>query len=203
MEQKQNILQTAAEMFFRYGIKRITMDDISREMGISKKTLYQSFDEKDEIVMSMCEMMVKQNISDTERIASEAKDPVHEAILIGKHISAVFAKINPVFFYEVKRYYPKAWARFEHFKETHIRKMLESNLKKGVEMKIFRSDVDIEMLSRYRLIQVDLGLDPSIFKTKKNIAEVQVFLLDHFLHGITTIKGHKLINKYKDLQDEE
>jgi TetR/AcrR family transcriptional regulator, cholesterol catabolism regulator len=203
MELRNKILFAATELFFRYGIKRITMDDISREMGISKKTLYQSFKEKDEIIASMCEVMMKQNIKEMELLTKAAKDPVHEAIETGKHISKVFSKINPVFFYELKRFCPAAWSQFETFKQTHIMRILVNNLKKGIELKIYRSDLNIDLVARYRLAQVDMGLDPTIFKTEKNLAEIQVFLLDHFLHGITTIKGHKLINKYKELQDEE
>lgn len=204
MELREKILRSATEMFFRYGIKRITMDDISREMGISKKTLYQSFKDKDEIISNMCDGTMSDNLQEMERISREAKDPIHEVIESGKHISRIFARINPVFFYEVKRFYPEAWKRFEQFKEKNLMRILETNLRKGIEMKIYRADLNINLMARYRIAQFDMALEPGFLANDKlSLGEIQLLLLDHFLHGITTIKGHKLVNKYKELKDDE
>ncbi len=204
MEPKDQVLKTAMDMFFRYGVKRVTMDDISREMGISKKTIYQKFKDKDDIIENLISLMLAENLKEIEHISAIAKDPVHEVIETGKYLSKVFSCINPVFIYEIKRYYPKAWKKLEHFKAKHIMHVLESNLKKGIELKIYRGDLNIPLMAHYRLKQFDLAFEPGAFPVDKlSLGEIQVQLLDHFLHGITTIKGHKLINKYKELQDEE
>lgn len=204
MALKQKILKTATEMFFRYGIKRVTMDDISREMGISKKTLYQHYKEKDEIISVMCDKQIEMNLCDMDEIEKKAKDPVHEIIMIQEYVSKLFSKINPVFFYEAKRFYPNAWVRLEEFKHSYMKKALEKNIKKGMAMKIYRADINVQLMAQYRLWQFDISLDPDTFPTDKiTLGELQVVLLDHFLYGITTLKGHKLINKYKKLKDDQ
>jgi len=197
-------MQAATELFFRYGIKRITMDDISREMGVSKKTLYQCFTDKDEIVEKLTEEQINFNVNCMEDICNSTKDPIHEVMESAKYMSSVFTKINPVFFYDLKRYYPNAWEKFNQFKEKHMMRILERNLKRGLESGIYRADLNVNLMARYRVAQFDLGLDPNVFPLDKmTLAEIQIQLLEHFLYGITTVKGHKLINKYKQLHEEE
>ncbi|MBC7862119.1 MAG: TetR/AcrR family transcriptional regulator [Bacteroidia bacterium] len=204
MELRNKIITAATDLFFRFGIKRITMDDISREMGISKKTLYTSFKDKDEIVDQLLEYSLCENVKNIDRINENAKDPIHELIESAKMMSSVFSRINPVFFYDLKRFYPSGWEKYQVFKEKNIMKIIENNLRRGVEMKIYRADLNIPVMTKFRVSQFDLALDPTIFPSDKfSLAETNALLLDHFMHGITTIKGHRLINKYKELKEDE
>ena len=82
MEAQEKILKTSLELFFKYGIKRVTMDDIAKELGMSKKTIYQFYKEKDDLVNQLCEIeMLKQEVQFDE-IQKLAKDPIHEIMLI-------------------------------------------------------------------------------------------------------------------------
>ena len=82
--------------------------------------------------------------------------------------------------------------------------MIERNLKKGILEGLYRTDINIKIISKMRLETMEMGFNPMIFSPEDyNIREVQMQLLNHFLHGITTLKGHKLINKYKEITDEE
>lgn len=203
MKVRDKIVSSATALFFRLGAKGVTTDDISREAGISKKTLYQEFKDKEEIILSVCQASLDAQLMMMENIRKISKDPVHEIILTGNHISKVYGMINPVLLYELKRYYPIAWEILDRFKKNHIMKILETNISKGIEMGIYRKDINVNLMARYRLAQVDLALDQDVFPLEKvGLAEIQVSLLDHFLHGITTLKGHKLLNKYKKLKEE-
>ena len=82
--------------------------------------------------------------------------------------------------------------------------MEKKNLKKGIAQGLYRSEIDTKIMARLRIEEVDLAMNPAVFPPDKfNLTVVQVALLDHFLHGILTIKGHKLINKYKQVIEEE
>ena len=201
---KEKIIVSATNLLFRLGARAVTTDDISREAGISKKTLYKEFGDKEEIIHSVCKSALGFQLQMIQEIAKKSKDPVHEIILTGNHISQVFGKINPVLLFDLKRYYPEAWKLLDQFKKKHIMKILESNLKRGVAMGIYRSELNIALMAHYRLAQFDLALEPDLFPVDKmSLGEIQVSLLDHFLHGITTIKGHKLLDKYKKLNHEK
>ncbi|MFN5181563.1 MAG: TetR/AcrR family transcriptional regulator [Bacteroidota bacterium] len=201
---KEKIISSAASLLFRLGARSVTTDDISREAGISKKTLYKEFSDKEEIIISVCKTTLSLNLQMMEEIAKKSKDPVHEIILTGNHISRIFGTINPVLLFELKRYYPEAWKLLDHFKKKHVMKILENNLKKGIEMGIYRPELNVSLMAHFRLAQFDLALEPDIFPIENvSLGEIQLSLLHHFLHGITTIKGHKLLDKYKRLNDEK
>ena len=116
METKDRIVLGARELFFKYGIKSITMDDIAKHLGISKKTIYQFFDDKDQIVLSLMNQTLIINQSNFDAISKSAKDPIHEIVLTAEHMRNIFTEINPIVFSDMKKYYPEAWIQFIQFK---------------------------------------------------------------------------------------
>ncbi len=198
------ILYAAQELFFRYGIKRITMDDIARHLSVSKKTIYQYFEDKNKIVDSLCAVSLTENEEKFRQIAESRKDPIHEMLETAKFMTETFSKINPVFFYDLQKLYPSAWKRFNDFKNSKIMTMLKDNLEVGIQKGFYRKNINIELMAQYRIIQVDLTFSPDVFSNSAySIAEINEAMLDNFMHGITTLKGHRLINKYKHIQEEE
>ena len=200
METQDRILQAAQELFFKYGIKSITMDDFAKHLGISKKTIYQFFENKDQIVNTLTkESLVKRRCSFDE-IAKTSTNAIGEIMEMMKNMSAVFTQMNPNLFYDMQKYHPAAWKQFRDFKEECIMSKVEENLQKGIHQKLYRADINIKILAKLRIEQVEMAMNPAVFPPDKfNLSVVQIALLDHFLHGITTLKGHKLINKYKQL----
>ena len=82
--------------------------------------------------------------------------------------------------------------------------MVEGNLHKGVEQGLYRKDMNIPIIARLRIEEIEMGFHPNVFPPDKfNFAKVQMEVFNHFMHGITTIKGHKLINKYKQITEED
>ena len=204
MEGQDRILEGARELFFSYGIRSVSMDDIARHLGMSKKTVYQNFKDKDEIVNMLLVASLESNEKQLKKLETDSKDAVQEIILIMKHIAEMFSRINPNLFYDMQKYYPEAWKTFQAFKQRSMIKMVETNLQHGISQGYFRNDINVRILAKMRIEQVEMAMNPMIFPHDKyNIAEVQLCMIDHFLHGITTLKGHKLLNKYKNINEDE
>ena len=204
MEPKDRIVLGAGELFFKYGIKSVTMDDIAKHLGISKKTIYQFFDDKDQIVLSLMDNTLVINQSSFDIISKSAKDPIHEIVLTAEHMRNIFTQINPIVFSDMKKYYPTAWIQFRQFKEKCIFEMIVTNLEKGIKVGLYRNNIDLKILAKFRIEQVEMAMDHNIFPLDIfNLTKVQVELLDHFLRGICTLKGHKLMNKYQQIIEEE
>jgi hypothetical protein len=204
MEPKERILKGAEELFFRYGIKSVTMDDIAKHLGISKKTIYQSFSDKDEVVHTLMQLKLKEDKHTVEECASGSANIIEEIFKMMQHISSVFGKINPNAFYDLQKYHPKSWDLIKTFKENCVQQMMEDAMVKGVKDGIVRPDINIKIMAKLRMEEVEMGFNPELFPPDKfKILDVQLALLDHFLHGICTLKGHKLVNKHKQLQEEE
>lgn len=203
-ETKDRILTAAHELFYKYGIRSITMDDIAKHLSISKKTIYHFFEEKDEIVGACCNGDLKDHGCRMEDITAHSKDAVHEMIECMKYLGEMFSAMNPNLFYDLQKYHPASWKIFMNFKNHNIMKMVEDNLRRGIKEELYRPDINIKVLAKLRIEEVELAMNPDAFPPGKfNLQDVQLALLDHFIHGITTLKGHKLINKYKKIKEEE
>lgn len=203
MEIKEKILKGAEELFFKYGIKNITMDEIAKHLGMSKKTIYLYFKDKDEIVHFLILDKIEEDKCIFGKTHTESENIVVEAFAVMKNIREVMGHVNPILFYELAKFYPKTWEKFNEFKRDFIRVNLESSLRKGQQQGLVRRDININILSTTRLETIDMSFNTQIFPTDKfNLVDVHVALTEHFLYGICTLKGHKLINKYKNITEE-
>jgi AcrR family transcriptional regulator len=201
---KERIMQAAHDLFYQYGIRSITMDDIAKHLSISKKTIYQFFEEKDEIVGACCSTDLSDHNCKMEEIVKNSKNAVHEMIECMKYLGEMFSGMNPNLFYDLQKFHPASWKVFRSFKEEKIMAMVETNLRRGIKEGLYRPDINIKILAKLRIEEVELAMNPVAFPPSKfNLKEVQVTLLDHFIHGITTLKGHRLLNNYKKINEEE
>ncbi|MDP1746854.1 MAG: TetR/AcrR family transcriptional regulator [Bacteroidota bacterium] len=204
METKDRILLGAEELFFKYGIKSITMDDIAKHLGISKKTIYQFYSDKNEIVETLMVQRMQTNECEFKQIAKESANVIEEVFAMMKHMGVMFLQMNPNLFYDMQKYHPSSWKLFKQFKENCIERMVEDSVKRGIAQGLVREDINTKIVARLRMEEVEMGFNPEAFPPDKfKIVDVQLALLDHFLHGICTIKGHKLINKHKEVTEDE
>lgn len=203
MQVSDKILKGAEELFFKYGIKNITMDEIARHLSISKKTIYQFFKDKDDIIHSLTEYSLKEDKCRIEHARESSKNVIEEVFKIMDEMREMFSRINPIFFYEIYKYYPNTWKIFESFKKDFIYKSVQDSLRRGQEEGLIRQDIDIKILSTLRVELVEIGMRGDMFPTDKfKIVDVQMALTEHFMYGVCTLKGHKLMNKYKNIEEE-
>ncbi|MEN9521812.1 MAG: hypothetical protein RL065_189 [Bacteroidota bacterium] len=201
-EIKLKIIQASYQLFHRLGIRSITMDDIARELGMSKKTLYQHFADKDEIVKQAIQAHILLIQRTMNEVKKQSKDAIQEIMMTSERMSEFIRGMNPTAFHDMKKYYPEAMKIFEEHQQKYFYSVLESNIKWGIAEGLYRKDIDIEITAYKRMHEVESGCNPEIFPIKKfNIETIQKCLLDQFMHSICTLKGHKLINKYKNIDE--
>ena len=201
--QKVNIVKGAEKLFFKFGIRNVSMDEIAGELGMSKKTLYKYFHDKDEIVHSLMIQKIEEDKCMFTKTYKESSNVVEEVFGIMRNMRDILTSINPVIFYELQKYYPNTWKVFLDFKHGFILEQLERSILKGQLQGLVRNDIDIKIVSKMRLENIDMGFSQSVFPPDKfNMLEVQLAMTEHFLYGICTLKGHKLINKFKNINEE-
>lgn len=180
------------------------MDDISRHLAVSKKTIYQYFKDKDYLVDRLTHQTLKVNECEFDRIQNQQNDPIAEIMEMMKHVKMMFSRMNPNLFYDMMRYHPSSWQRFKVFKEQKMLSMVEANLQRGMQMGLYREDLNYKVIARLRMEQITLAMNPDAFPPDKfSHVDVQMQILTHFLYGVCTLKGHKLINKYRQLHEED
>lgn len=191
-------------LFYKYGIKHVTMDDIARELGMSKKTIYQFYKEKDDLVNQLCDIQLKEQERKFEELNATAKDPIYEIMMISAQIREMVQQINPLFFLDLQKFYPMSNQRFQKFRADFAHKLILNNIRKGIEIGVYRADLDPDFVANYRLVQIDMLMFGNHFPIDKiGFAGLHELMLDLFVYGICTIKGHKLINNYKKIKEEE
>jgi TetR/AcrR family transcriptional regulator, cholesterol catabolism regulator len=194
------IIETAGYLFRKYGVKSISMDDIARELSISKKTIYQFFKDKNEIVCLTTSKYLSHQKEKFDKIQQESDNAIeklHKATLFAREI---FEKINPYILYDIKKYYKDAWELYLDHEKNVMYESLISTLREGIREGLFRPDINVEVLATLRMEEVKLAFDRDIFPEEEfNFQEVQYQILDHFFYGIITEVGYALLNKYKKI----
>ncbi|ASU34605.1 TetR/AcrR family transcriptional regulator [Mucilaginibacter xinganensis] len=203
MSQIERIIQGGEELFLQAGIKSVTMDDIARHLGMSKKTIYQFFKDKNELVIALVKKKLKEDEEQISEIISRSANVIEEMINMMKCSEDIFSRINPIVIHDMQKYHPDAWAEFQKFKSEVLIRTLEELLTKGIKQGYIRPDIDVKIIARMRVSQVEMGFNTAIFPISDfNPWKVQVQFLEHFNYGICTLKGYKLLNQYKNINEE-
>lgn len=196
---KEKISRGAEELFLRYGIRSMTMDEIARHLGISKKTIYQYFSDKDEIVLSVTQRHLETNQRQFNQIAEESTNSVEELVKLSFCLKENLKGMNPSVMFDLQKYHQKAWFAWMDYKRKVIKESVMRNIRKGIEDGYFRPDINPEILAVLRLEEIQMAFDDQLFpRDRFSITQVQLHILEHFINGLLTDKGRKLYLKYKE-----
>jgi AcrR family transcriptional regulator len=199
LDNKEKLLKGAEDLFMKYGVRSVSMDDIARHLGISKKTIYQHFADKDDVVATVTKANMERQRKQFEQIASEAKNSIEEMVKLSSCMKENMRNINPSLLFDLQKYHQRAWNEWLNFKHKFIRQSIMRSLKRGMEEGYFRTNINTNILVTMRLEQVQTAFDPAVFpRDQFNVMEVQAQLFEHFIYGLFTEKGKKLYEKYKD-----
>jgi AcrR family transcriptional regulator len=189
-ETRQRILDQSEKMFMKLGIRSITMDDLARNLGISKKTIYQYFKDKDDLVHQMCENHFACEKEEWEKLEAASPNALVQLVLIVKYFLKEASQVNPSLLYDLQKYHPKSWALLNDTKRFDERAAIERLLIRGISDGLFRPEINTKILSQYRMISVYAGFDHNSFSPAEfNPIEVQIALLDVFVRSILNKKG--------------
>ncbi len=195
---KERIKQKADELFRKYGIKSVTMDEIAVRLGVSKKTIYQSFTNKDELVDEVIGELLIYNQTCCNRDRASATDAIHEVFLAMEMIQQMFQNMNPVILHDIERNHPVTFQKFLQHKYKFLFQILKENIERGKKEELYRADVNTEVIAKIRLETMMLPFNQEIFpKNKYNLVDLERQLIEHYLFGVSTMKGYKLILKYQ------
>jgi len=198
MDTKERILQKANELYMRYGIRSVTMDEIALQCGVSKKTIYQFFADKDELVEAIVKEKIKFSEECCDTDISSSVDAVDEIFKTIDMVEELLKNMNPAVIFDLKKYHYEAFKEMEKHKSEYVYTTVKNNLLRGIKEGLYREDINVEILSRYRVENITLPFNPDFYvKTKNSLADVETEILLHYLYGIASPKGYKLISKYQ------
>ena len=193
---KENILHKATDLFLNLGFKSVTMDDLAHEMGISKKTIYSHFDNKTHLVEE-CTMNLFWYISKgIDHICSLGKNPIEELYEIKRFAMLHLKDERSSPQYQLQKYYPEIHQTLKNKQFEVMRDCTITNLRKGIELGIYRENLNIEFVSRIYFAGVTSIKDHTLFPNDKfPIVDLMDDYLEYHLRGIVTPKGRKILNE--------
>jgi len=204
MEMQERILQKAADLFLLYGIRSITMDEIALKLGISKKTIYQFYADKNELVNEVIIKILDHNKDCCHAYKKVAKNAIEEIFLAMEMVQEMFENMNPSMLYDLEKYHPESYEKFILYKNNFLYKVIRENLEWGKKEGFYRDDFNTGMVTLIRLETIMLPFNLNIFSRPKfKMAEVQQQLIEQFLFGVASLKGYKLILKYKEERNKK
>ena len=193
---KDQILEKATDMFLTLGFKSVTMDDIASEMGISKKTIYQHFANKDSLVKATTSNLFEKISCGIDDIILADKNPIEELFAIKDFVIQNLKDENTSPIYQLQKYYPKIHKSLTIKQFEKMGSCVVENLDKGIKLGLFRKNIPKELISRFYFAGMTSIKDAEIFNPKEfNPKEVQLRYLEYHLRGICTEKGIEILNK--------
>ncbi|MFN9114529.1 MAG: TetR/AcrR family transcriptional regulator [Bacteroidota bacterium] len=198
MDTQERILHKARELYMRNGIRAVSMDDIATQSGVSKKTIYQYYADKDELVDAVMQMEEKRIHQDSKECFEQSGDAIEEILLTLSRIYTRFSQMNPMIISDMERFHQKAHNRFQKMKYDHLHRVISTNLKRGIQEGLYREELDVDVITKYRLESIMIPFNLSVYPAASySLAAVTKELMEHYLFGLATLKGHKLILKYQ------
>jgi AcrR family transcriptional regulator len=194
---KQHIVEAAFQLFKQFGFRSVTMDDIARNIGVSKKTIYELFKDKDELVLESVKHMLHDNQLQTEEAFKHSQNAVDQIISILLIMEKMVRGMNLVCYVDMQRYYPAAYKYLQLHKENFMFQCISENLKQGISEGLYRDDIDIEVISRFRMESSLIVFQNNLFPQESyDIVKVNNQIFSHYIYGIASLKGHKLITSF-------
>jgi AcrR family transcriptional regulator len=197
MEVKERILLKAADLFMRYGIRSVTMDEIAGQLGISKKTIYQFFTDKDEIVEGVVDKEILQNEGKCDMYLHASENAVHEVFISFEGMEEMFKAMNPLIMYDLEKHHYKAHKKFRDHIHKFMHQVICENLERGIREKLYRPELNVDITAKHRIESAFMTFNQDVFPHNRyHISDVAWELGMLYIYSIATPKGIKLIEKY-------
>jgi len=189
-KQLKELLTTTTEMFYKYGIRSVTMDDIAREMGISKRTLYQYVANKEDLVKQAVDFEISnydcffEDLHKKDLSALDQMVYLHEFVI--KNIKESPASLE----FDMQKYYPKIWKRIEDVRHERMYKFLVANMEKGLKEDIYRTGIDPDIIARIFIGRADTFLNNDLFSIEElSQASFLDQIFSYHIHALCNMKG--------------
>lgn len=191
MEDKlTDILRETTQLFIKYGIRSLSMDDICRELGISKKTMYQYVSNKNELVVKVLNGIVNGAICSIDRAKPQNLNAIDLLLWVSQHVAEKFQNFNPAMSFDLNKYYPEEYKAFVKSKKEILAELVKLNLQQGVENGFYREDLDHELIARLYVHNLETIQDPE-FTNSEDFTFDKIFnvLFDSHIRSICNAKG--------------
>jgi len=193
---KKKIILKAINLFFSLGFKSVTMDDLAQSMSISKKTIYQFFKNKNQLISSCTESIQKQLVETFKEIRKNADNPIVELFEIKKEAMKILGNTETAPQFQLQKFYPEIYEEIKDREFNLFKDNFQESLKRGIKSEYFRKEINIDFVTRIYLNGMRGVRDINLFPLNEfKVDEVIEDFIEYHLRAISTKKGLSLLNK--------
>ena len=193
---REKYIRIIAQQFLKYGIKSVTMDDISKNLSISKKTLYKHFKDKDDIVETIMNYDIELEKDLMNKTCSVSGNAIEETYAFSSIITEKIKDLNTSLMYDLEKYHPKAWRLFINHKRGYVYECIKDNLERGLKEGLYRKNLNPQIVAKLYSEKMDMVLDKELFpKEKFTFAEIYSEMMRYHLKGIVSKEGLKYLKE--------
>jgi TetR/AcrR family transcriptional regulator, cholesterol catabolism regulator len=193
-ELHEKILRRTEEMFLKYGIKSLTMDDVARELGISKKTLYQFVENKNDLVSQTMDRHITEQCKTDDKLHFSAQNAIDEMLTVVKTMVNEMQKMKPNIIFELQKYHREVWEKIERFQHEYIERVAMRNLQWGRQDGLYRDDFDADIAVKFYIYGSFLIFNDELFpKPPYTFDGLFKEFIMNYLHGIASDKGREYL----------
>ncbi len=189
------ILQAADQLYRKHGFRAVSMDDLAKEIGMSKKTIYKFFSSKNKLVEALVMEHTEKQRQEISAIVEKNNDPIKTMVEIGQLVSTYYTEMSPDIILELKKYFFEIWQQVDKMQTEQMLLGITKNLIAGVKLGLYRKEIDPEFIAKVYVNSVISACDNDDQITGK--ALYYMMLLQYHLQGVMTEKGRRLFEKYK------
>lgn len=195
-ERLKEILEQVFQLYNRYGIKSITMDDVARELGISKKTLYQHVQDKADLVEKVMMLNAWKHGMEMNAITQKNLNAIVELLEVNAYMNEMMKDHNPTLDYDLRKYYPGIHKKLNDISKVKMFEAIRKNLIKGQREGIYREEMDVDIISKLHMTRMEYTyssntISPEELTSPKVIKEIFIY----HLHGISNEKGIQVLQE--------
>jgi len=193
------LMDKIVAMFFEFGIRNLNMDDISRNLGISKKTLYQYFKSKEDLIEKLFYYDEMKWDIEMSKLKIDEINAIEILLQVSLRVFEELKQLNPKLKFELKKYYEPIYQQFMIRKQNHIFSQISKNIEKGITEGIYRNDVNVELVAGLYVRNLVMMHNNDDFCFVENITFEQVFqvMFENHIRAISTPKGIAYFEKRK------
>jgi AcrR family transcriptional regulator len=193
------IAEAGFNLFRQYGVRAITLDEIALQLGISKKTIYEHFTGKNELVTEIIRQRINQIQDQFMAMTARSGDAIEANMLMIQFLNGIFRNMNPIVLMDLQKYHPEGYRIYHEHMYGFVLEAMRKNITRGIAEGLYRADTNIEIMAYYRVESCNMCFKPGMFpKDHFEMSRVQKELLEHFIFGIATEKGYKLMMEYRE-----
>lgn len=189
-EKEQEFLLKVVQLFSRFGIKSMTMDDIARNLGMSKKTIYQFVSDKNELVFKAMKSIIDMEMAVARKLCDENENAIDMLFALSKDIARKYSQMHPSINYDMQKYHPDAWHIFQEFQTKFVTQCIQENIERGIKQKLYRDNLDPYLIANFYSSKLHMCSDGLTFPPDKySFQTIHLEMMRYHIRGIASEKG--------------